>query len=103
MVFGFGMGALGILMGIIGGIIGLLAGGIGLTVGGVMLLIPHPGVSAAFSSYSSCLCGRGAYDDGSWYPAAPGFHLAGLPGVPGSIPLGGGSDPESPAQRYTGR
>ena len=64
---------------------------------------PYPGVSAAFSPYSSCLCGRGAYDDGSWYPAAPGFHLAGLPGVPGSIPLGGGSDPESPAQRYPGR
>lgn len=38
-VFGFGMGALGIVIGIAGGILGLLAGGIGLTAGGIMMLI----------------------------------------------------------------
>ena len=120
MVFGFGMGALGILMGLSHGV-WFRNGSFRYTYGDHRrhyrtagrrdrpdcrrryVSDPHPGVSAAFSSYSSCLCGRGAHDDGSWYPAAPGFHLAGLPGVPGSIPLDGGSDPESPAQRYPGR
>ena len=59
MVFGFGMGALGILMGIIGGIIGLLAGGIGLTVGGIMFLI-HSLVFQLASPPTAVACVGGA-------------------------------------------
>lgn len=58
-VFGFGMGALGLLIGIIGGIIGLLAGGIGLTVGGVMFLI-HSLVFQLASPPTAVACVGGA-------------------------------------------
>ena len=58
-VFGFGMGALGLLIGIIGGIIGLLAGGIGLTVGGIMFLI-HSLVFQLTSPPTAVACVGGA-------------------------------------------
>ena len=58
-VFGFGMGALGLLIGIIGGIIGLLAGGIGLTVGGIMFLI-HSLVFQLASPPTAVACVGGA-------------------------------------------
>lgn len=58
-VFGFGMGALGLLIGIIGGIIGLLAGGIGLTVGGLMFLI-HSLVFQLASPPTAVACVGGA-------------------------------------------
>lgn len=58
-VFGFGMGALGLLIGIIGGIIGLLAGGIGLTVGGIMMLI-HSLVFQLASPSTAVACVGGA-------------------------------------------
>ena len=58
-VFGFGMGAVGLLIGIIGGIIGLLAGGIGLTVGGIMFLI-HSLVFQLASPPTAVACVGGA-------------------------------------------
>ncbi len=58
-VFGFGMGAVGLLIGIIGGIIGLLAGGIGLTVGGLMFLI-HSLVFQLASPPTAVACVGGA-------------------------------------------